>query len=454
MTSSLALLPEPAPLRAVTVSRDVQAFDLLIEDMEAELGEAWGDLTFGEAVAFLRQDDARRLEFAVVAADAEDERGLQQVADVIRHAKRAGLKVILVADGLGPMALHELLRAGADDFAPYPLPEDALSDAVARLNAPHGATDFEMLSRAGVETSEVIEADIESQPTDAVLRPTGGGPRRDGAIFAVQSAAGGDGATTLAVNLAWELANAGKADAPKVCIIDLGLQFGSVATYLDLPRKPMILEILSDVSSMDEQAFRQALRTYKDRVSVFTSPADIIPFDLIGPEDVTGLLTLARACFDIVIVDMPNTITGWTDTVLNQSDLYFVVCGLEVRSAQNAMRLQKLLQSEGLPVERMAFVLNRGPGKIDMSGRARVDKMADSLDVKFHAVLPDGGRQITEVNDQAVPLGALAPRNALTKEIQKLATSLLDARAAITSGAAAPVPAKRPRRAIFGLKFG
>ncbi len=49
--------------------------------------------------------------------------------------------------------------------------------------------------------------------------------------------AGGTGATTVAVNLAWELATIAKTDAPKVCLIDLDLQFGSVATYLDLPRR-------------------------------------------------------------------------------------------------------------------------------------------------------------------------------------------------------------------------
>ncbi|SDY58820.1 pilus assembly protein CpaE [Jannaschia faecimaris] len=456
MASNLALLPEPEPLRAVTVSRDVQEFDLLIEDMEAELGEAWGDLDFVEAIAFLRQDEAAKLEFIVIAADVQDEPHLPQVADVIRQAKRAGLKVILVADGLGPMSLHELLRAGADDFAPYPLPEAALHDAVARLSAPGSRKgNADVFKRAGADAADVINAENVGNEAKLPARTTtGGGAHSEGAIFAVQSAAGGDGGTTLAVNLAWELANASKSDAPKVCVIDLGLQFGSVATYLDLPRKPMILEILSDVSSMDEQAFRQALRTYKDKVSVFTSPADILPLDLIGPEDVVGLLTLARSCFDIVIVDMPNTITGWTDTVLSQSDLYFVVCGMEVRSAQNALRFQKLLKSEGLPVERMTFVLNRGPGKMDMTGKARVKKMAEGLDVKFHAVLPDGGKQVTEINDQAAPLSTMAPRNALAKEIQKLAGSLLEAREAINTGAA-PSSAKKPaKRAIFGLKFG
>jgi pilus assembly protein CpaE len=45
------LQPEPQPITACTVSRDVQNFDLLIEDMESCLG-GWGDLGFEDACPF------------------------------------------------------------------------------------------------------------------------------------------------------------------------------------------------------------------------------------------------------------------------------------------------------------------------------------------------------------------------------------------------------------------
>ena len=62
----------------------------------------------------------------------------------------------------------------------------------------------------------------------------------------VHGLAGGTGATTLAVNLAWELANADKKNAPSVCLLDFDLQFGSVATFLDLPRREAVYEMMSD----------------------------------------------------------------------------------------------------------------------------------------------------------------------------------------------------------------
>ncbi|MEQ9675915.1 MAG: pilus assembly protein CpaE, partial [Roseovarius indicus] len=54
---------DQSPLVACTVSRDVQNFDLLIEDMEAALGEAWGDLNINEALAFFGQPEATGIEF-------------------------------------------------------------------------------------------------------------------------------------------------------------------------------------------------------------------------------------------------------------------------------------------------------------------------------------------------------------------------------------------------------
>ena len=55
MSTAANMMPEPAPILACTISRDIQNFDLLIDDMELELGESWGDLTFDDARDFLAQ---------------------------------------------------------------------------------------------------------------------------------------------------------------------------------------------------------------------------------------------------------------------------------------------------------------------------------------------------------------------------------------------------------------
>ena len=69
MASNELLQSDLSPLQACTISRDVQNFDLLIEDMETALGENWGDLGFAEAKAFFGQAEAEGLEFVAIAID-------------------------------------------------------------------------------------------------------------------------------------------------------------------------------------------------------------------------------------------------------------------------------------------------------------------------------------------------------------------------------------------------
>ena len=118
--SSVAPQPENSPILACTVSRDVQNFDLLIEDMETVLGESWGDLGFAEALAFFGQPEAESLEFIALAIDGDDEDNLVLMGEIIAQAKSRGIKVILIAEDVTPASLHQLLRKGADEFVPLP----------------------------------------------------------------------------------------------------------------------------------------------------------------------------------------------------------------------------------------------------------------------------------------------------------------------------------------------
>ena len=133
MSSGLALRSEPAPIVACTVSSMVHHFGLLIEDMENELGEAWGDLGFDEARDFMGALDEGHLDFIALAVRGEDEADLGRVGEVIRVAREKKIKVILIPENLSTAGLRELLRLGADDFVPYPLAEGALRDAIAKV---------------------------------------------------------------------------------------------------------------------------------------------------------------------------------------------------------------------------------------------------------------------------------------------------------------------------------
>lgn len=401
--SSTMPQPEQMLIVACTVSRDVQNFDLLIEDMELALGENWGDLGFEEALAFFGQPEAQALEFIALALDESDEDNLPLMGEIISQAKSRNIKVILIAEDVTPASLHTLLRQGADEFVPYPLPENELTEAIERVRA-------------------ADQAMLAAQQAPALAS----GNEKEGAVMVVHGLAGGTGATTLAVNLAWELANQSKEGGPSVCLLDLDLQYGAVATCLDLPRREVVFDMLTDTENMDDETFGQSLLTFQDKLQVLTAPAEMLPLDIVNSDDINRILTIARRHFDYVVVDMPSTLVSWTEAVLNASHIYFATLELDMRSAQNALRFKRALQSEDLPIEKMRYAINRAPKFTDLTGKSRIKTMAESLGISIDLHLPDGGKPITQGADHGLPLAQSASKNPLRREIAKLATSIHD----------------------------
>lgn len=396
------LQTDQSPILACTICRDVQNFELLIVDMEEALGEQWGDLGFEDAIPFMEQPDADHLEFIALAIDDMDEDALDDLTAIISKARDRNIRTLLIAEDVTPASLHHLLRHGADEFIPYPLPPGELQTVIEKLRAP---------TKTAVSSGDpqvTLSASSES---------------REGVLIAVHGLAGGTGATTLATNLGWELATVGKT-APSVCLIDLDLQFGTMSTYLDLPRPDAVFELITDTESMDSDSFGQALQKYEDTLHVLTAPADIIPLDLVGPEDIERVLEMARKHYDYVIVDMPSTLVQWSEVVLQAAHVYFATMEIDMRSAQNAMRLKRALQAEDLPFEKLRYVMNRAPKFTDLAGKSRVKRLAESLSISIDLHLPDGGKQIVQASDHGQPLAVSAPKNPLRKEIAKLATSL------------------------------
>ena len=394
---------EEAQIVACTVSRDVQQFDLLIEDMETALGESWGDLGFDDAAAFLQQPEAAGLQFITIAMDHEDEARIDTILDVVHAAKGAGVKVILITEDVSPSTLHKLLREGADEFVPYPLPENELANAIERVLL------------------------MDDAPTTKSRNPGTGGASHghySAAVFPVQGLAGGVGGTTFAVNLAWELANLPGEEKPRVCLLDLDFQTGSASTYLDLPRRESVLELLTDIPNATQEVFDNCLLPVGENLRVLTAPADLIPLEMISSEDIARLVEIARSNFDYVIIDMPTAVVEWTQAVLEAAHLYFALIELDMRSAQNTLRIKRALQSEDLPFEKFRFVLNRAPGFTDLNGKARIKRLADSLGISIDTLMPDGGKPVMQAGDHGAPLGQHIPKNPLRKEIAKLAQSL------------------------------
>jgi pilus assembly protein CpaE len=237
---------------------------------------------------------------------------------------------------------------------------------------------------------------------------------------------GGAGATTFAANLAWELQKIGEKTGKKVCILDFNFQYGAVSTYLDVPRTEAVFELLSDAAAADADGLKQAMASYKDRLDVLSAPNDALPLEFVEPSGIENIIQQAKSSYDFVIIDVPQALVSWSEVVLEAADLYFAFLELDMRSAQNCLRFVRTLKAEDLPYEKVQFALNRAPKFTDMSGKTRVKRMAESLEIEFRYQLPDGGKPVANAGDEGIPLAEIVAKNPLRKEILKIANTLSD----------------------------
>ncbi|MEM9100006.1 MAG: AAA family ATPase [Pseudomonadota bacterium] len=390
---------ETAP-EALVFADGFAEIDQLAEELDVEFGaDAWLEVSLNEAKDALQNAESERT-IAIVTLSSDEPEAVEASTELVRLARNAELLVLLVCGDVSPRTMHSLLREGVAEFAPYPEPEGALSESINRMRLLRSS------GGRGIPTS-------------------GGKVVRKGRIITVYGAAGGVGASTYAVNLSWELANLVRRDGRRVLLMDFNFQYGSVATFLDVPRREAVYELVSEASTLDQTGLTQALSTYNDRLHVLTAPRDALPLDIVSPNDVAAIVNHARDMFDYVVIDMPQALMSWSEQVYNASDEFHAVMEIDMRSAQNMFRFIRTLKSEDMGLEKLVFLLNRAPGLTDLSGKARVKRVAESLGLDFSFLLPDGGRQVINACDQGVPLAEAAKTNPLRREVAKIAQKVL-----------------------------
>lgn len=385
---------EMAP-EALVFSGDFSAADALIKDLDTQFGEdQWLEVPAGDAENMLSIASAED-SFVVVALSSDETEAVAATAQLIRQAREYGLMVLLIVGDISSRTMHQIMREGVAEFAPYPEPAGALMDAIDRLR----------LARSSGNLPAIT---------------TSGAPRRLGKVVAFYGVAGGVGASTLAVNFAWEMTLRTRREGRRVALLDFNFQYGSIATFLDVPRREAVYELVSEASNLDQTGLTQALSTYKDKLHVLTAPRDALPLDIVSPSDVDAIINLARESFDYVVIDMPQALMNWSEKVYAASDDFYAVMEVDMRSAQNMYRFLRTLKAEDMNLDKLRFVLNRAPGLTDLSGKTRVKRVAESLGITFLHQIPDGGKQIINSCDQGTPLAESARSSPVRKEILRM----------------------------------
>jgi pilus assembly protein CpaE len=257
---------------------------------------------------------------------------------------------------------------------------------------------------------------------------------RRGQIIVVFGCRGGAGATTLSINLAAHLAQAGRA----VCLVDLDLQLGDVMVALDLEAHATIEQLAYDVDSLDTPAVRRRMAHHRSGLYALSQVGQAA--EVAGlPGRLPGLLQALTGHFDDVIVDGLASLDDSGAAVLASADEIALVMTQEVLSVRRAARVITRLRQLGQHDDRVRLVINRARRGAEIADAA----IERALGLPVAAAIRDDARVTTALDDGAL-LAELPRARGVAGDVAELAALI------------APMPraATAPRRGLVARILG
>jgi len=283
--------------------------------------------------------------------------------------------------------IRRLMRAGVRDVLPQPIQTQELVIEISRILAEKRAR----------------------------LAGQGGA---HGRIMSFLNAKGGSGGSTLAVNVAYELAS--RFDL-KVALVDLDLQFGVVAHYLDLKPRGTVLDALANPDRIDPMFVKALLTPHESGLHVLASPADTSTSLDASPEAMVDMLQSLASGMDIVIVDLPRVYMPWTLAVARLSSPLMLVVQNTLATLRDARMILDVLPRLGMTTERVEVVNNRATVE---SASVSLDRLRETLKCdRVHKVRSDFDLAVRS-QDLGMPLSKASERSDLTKDVVALAEHL------------------------------
>lgn len=239
--------------------------------------------------------------------------------------------------------------------------------------------------------------------------------------IAVQGLAGGVGGTTLAVNIAHELAALEPSDV--VCLLDFDVQHGNVATYLNIDETSRIINAYQNIDVLDYQGFKECITAYSANLNVLPSPAQMLPVDALGFGGAVRLIDMAKKLAPIIIIDMPTIVSDWSGDIYKNVDMVICVANRQIRCVRNANKLRSLLGENNIPSLTFCYILNKVPNVLPADWPDLMAPFLIGLDAELAYCFADGGAEVSDACDLGSPLARHTPGNPLRKSILTLCKS-------------------------------
>lgn len=312
---------------------------------------------------------------------------------------------------INDIALYrELTEAGVTDYLVKPVSEKALAAALSRS-----------------EEAAAVKTPTPQMQPDEVHK------------LVVIGARGGVGASTTAVNLAWIFA---EEKGLKTALVDLDLEFGTIALSLDLEPTRGLREALETPARIDNLFISSATAKLTDNLSIMATEENLSHGHSFSPNAVEILFETLAHENGCIVIDLPRALYSVRDQVLNQATRVILVTELSLPALRDSIRLLGIIE-EAAPKTPITVVANRCKGGQQAMGQSEFQK---ALGRKVDLMMADESKVFNDAANTGKPVVNHAGRSKAAKSLRSIAD--------IVNSDAVDPHSKAARKSKSWLKLG
>ncbi|MEU9204426.1 AAA family ATPase [Streptomyces sp. NPDC048332] len=250
-------------------------------------------------------------------------------------------EVVLVHERIGPVPALELIREVALRF---PAVGVVLVTADASPGLYSAAMDSGARGLVGLPLSyEELAQRVQAAAgwSVGVRRHLGAGAEvftgPGGTVVTVSGAKGGVGATVTAV----QLALAAQASGHTVALVDMDLQSGDIASFLDVQFRRSIVD-LAAISDISPRVLADAVFSHTSGLALLLAPGEGERGEEVSDRSARQIVSALRSRYEIVVIDCGSQMNGANAAAIEMADVALLVSTPDVVAVRGAKRIVRM----------------------------------------------------------------------------------------------------------------
>ena len=217
-----------------------------------------------------------------------------------------------------------------------------------------------------------------------------------GRLLVVLGTKGGVGTSTVAVNLAVQLAGM---PGKKTLLLDFSRPMGDVAALLDLKPRFQVRDALENIKRLDETLFEGLLTAHRSGLKVLSGATRLEDWHGASLPLIERIVEVAREGFDFVVMDLGSFYSTEWERILQAAEV-LLVSEADLPGLAKLDKHLRALSNLRVGSGQVRLVINRWHRSDDKA----LEQIETTMRMPVFARLPNSFKQVTEATVRGMPV--------------------------------------------------